>query len=390
MRLFLTFMLLAAILSAKDSAALLRRGNAACADGKFDDALKFYDEALVESPENPHLIFNRAVALFRKGEFDKAKEAFQSSIDKLPNLKRADSDLECRARTAIGDCCFTMAKPIVDSETDGALKLCLESISSYEGALRLNPKAKEAAKNIVSARMLLKKILGIKYAQAQQQKQQQELASKIKELAERQKAAADNTAKGGDSQDNESLVKEQDEISRDTEELAGKIQPQQPQQPQQMQQQPQSQDAPENPMKQARDAQDAASEKLRSKDFEEAEKQQRLAAEKLEEMLKQNEQQQNQKQQKQDGQQNSEQDGQEKSDEQKQDGDSQKQEQEKQGDGSDEQEPQEQKQQAAEETEKKDDASEQEANEIIDRERHDKRERDKNRRGSYRAVPMDW
>ena len=135
MRLLLSLMLLAAVLSAKDCATLLKRGNAAYSDGKFDDALKFYDEALVESPENPHLIFNRAVVLFKKGEYDKAKETFQSAIDKIPNLKRADSDLECRARTAIGDCCFTMAKPIVDSEADNALKLCLESISSYEGAL---------------------------------------------------------------------------------------------------------------------------------------------------------------------------------------------------------------------------------------------------------------
>ena len=69
MRLFLSLMVLVAILSAKDSATLLKRGNAAYSDGKFDDAMKFYDEALVESPENPHLIFNRAVALkdsFRK------------------------------------------------------------------------------------------------------------------------------------------------------------------------------------------------------------------------------------------------------------------------------------------------------------------------------------
>ena len=389
MRIFFILLLLVGLLHAKDSATLLKRGNAAYSAGKLDEAMKLYDEALVESPENPYLIFNRAVVLFKKGDFEKARDEFKSSIDKLPNLKRSDSNIECRALTAIGNCGFFMAKKYADLEVDNAIKLCLESIQAYENALRLNAKEKTANKNITASRMLLKKLLGIKYAQAQQQKQQEELGRKIKELAERQKNAADNTAKADKSSGTEELQNEQDKISSETEEIAKQLQP--PQQPPQGQQQDDAQQ--ENPLSQARQAQDAAMEKLKSNDLNEAEKQQRLAAEKLDEILKQNEQQQQQQQQKQQQQKGDENSEQKQDDSKQQDDSGDKKEKQEKQDNSDEQQQdadKEKQEAAAEESEKQDSESEQDAREIIDKERHDKREREKNRRGNYRAVPMDW
>ena len=54
MRLLFAILFITAILHAKDSGELLKRGNAAYSAGKLDEAMKCYDEALVESPENPH------------------------------------------------------------------------------------------------------------------------------------------------------------------------------------------------------------------------------------------------------------------------------------------------------------------------------------------------
>ena len=394
MRLLFAILFITAILHAKDSGELLKRGNAAYSAGKLDEAMKCYDEALVESPENPHLIFNRAVVLFKQGDYEKARETFQSSIDKLPNLKRSDMDLERRARIAIGNCCFFMAKQFADSEIDNAVKLCLDSIQSYENVLRINEKDKIATKNIAASRMLLKKLLGIKYAQTQQQKQQEELGRKIKELAERQKNAADNTAKANQSSGTDELQKEQEAINNDTEQLANQLQPPQPQSQPQLQQQQQSgqpQDAqPQNPLDSVRQAQDDALEKLKSNDLKDAEGKQREAAEQLEKMLKQSEKQQQQQQQQQ--QQNGQDESEQKQDDGgKQDGSDDKKQDDKKDDTEEQQQESEQQQQAnASEQDKQDSASEQEAQEIIDRERHDKRERDKNRRGNYRAVPMDW
>ena len=56
------------------------KGNAAFAAGKYEDALKAYEAAAIEQPDNAELQFDQGNALFKLGRFDDAKDAFDRAL----------------------------------------------------------------------------------------------------------------------------------------------------------------------------------------------------------------------------------------------------------------------------------------------------------------------
>jgi tetratricopeptide (TPR) repeat protein len=48
--------------------------------GKYDDALKLYDDALLLAPNDNKLKANKGSTLYKKGDFDKAEEQYKSAI----------------------------------------------------------------------------------------------------------------------------------------------------------------------------------------------------------------------------------------------------------------------------------------------------------------------
>ncbi|MBQ9366218.1 MAG: tetratricopeptide repeat protein, partial [Victivallales bacterium] len=249
MRILLLTMALCLFSIAGEADKLLKQGNAALDEEKYEEALSLYDKALVESPENPYLIFNKGVAYFKQGEYEKSVKEYKLAIEKLASQKRGDSELEARAFASIGNACFLQAKPLLESNLEQASALCLGAITAFDEALRIRPEDTALQENRQAARMLLKKILGIKYMQAKEQQKQQEMAQKLKELAERQKQAADETAQ------QKPDVQKQEQLNQETQELMDQMSGQQQQQPspQDPQQQPQ-QNPIQDAMQQARQA----------------------------------------------------------------------------------------------------------------------------------------
>ncbi|MBR4673055.1 MAG: hypothetical protein IKP00_01190 [Victivallales bacterium] len=382
MRRWLLLMAFCLISFAGEAEKLLKQGNNALNEEKYDDALSLYDKALVESPENPYLIFNKGVAYFKQGEYEKAMKEYKLAVEKLASQKRGDSALEARAFASMGNACFLQAKPLLESNLDQASALCLGAVAAFDEALRIRPEDAALLENRKAARMLLKKILGIKYMQAKEQQKQQEMAQKLKELAERQKQAADETAQ------QKPDVQKQEQLNQETQELMEQMSGQN--QPQPQQQDPQQQQNPiQEAMQQARQAQDDATQNLKENQLPAAEAKQREAAEKLEEALKQGQQQQQQQQQNQEGDDKQEQDK-DKQEQEKEGDDKQEQEKDKQDDSEEQQQQQEQNEQEAQENKEEPKEDAQEAQEIIDRERQDKKEREQGEKRNYRAVPMDW
>ena len=62
---------------AASTASLIDRGNRSWIAGDYETAIKDYDEAAVEDPESPYIYFNKGAALYKKGDYSAAVEAFE-------------------------------------------------------------------------------------------------------------------------------------------------------------------------------------------------------------------------------------------------------------------------------------------------------------------------
>ena len=296
-RVTLALIVIAAVLpvrtvQAASARSLVRDGNAELARAQYDDALAAYEEAGVDMPESAHLYFNKGVAHYRKGDYDKAVESFEQA-----SLKTKDLELEAKARFNLGNCAFRESERQRDSDLKKSLAQCEQSIRLYQEALELKPDFTAAAENIEVVRLVMKSILDeIKKqeeAAKKQQEQQQQAAEKLRELIEKQQVTADKTQAAdterkdkGDSQETrqkiDDLKAEQEALRDETQQVA-----QQMSQPQQQQPSPSPPPADQvrEHVEQAVGKQTEATESLRETDTETARGRQEAAIEELKKAL---------------------------------------------------------------------------------------------------------
>jgi tetratricopeptide (TPR) repeat protein len=394
---------------------LLRQGNAALRAEDFDAALDAYGRAALEAPESPYLAFNEGIVWYKKGDFGQAREHFARAVARARLLRRPDRALETRGESGLGNSWFREGQRQQDSDLKKAAEAFTESIHAYDRVLAIDPENQDALGNRKSARLLLKKILAEQAArqkaQQEQQKQQQELARRLAELAARQEDAANQSQSTAENAQTQPIAPErhaelqgnQRAISKDTDELSGQLQAMMP---------PAASPAPGSPppssaspenelladMTQARQAQQQAQASLGQNDPGQAGPLQKQAAQHLRNALDKMKQQQDQ----QPGQEQQQKPGDQQSGDE-QPGDQQPGEDEEQEPGGQQQgEDEEQGQQSAqpESTEGQDDdkreqqsareADAQDAQDILDQEKTDKRRRQGNSQRGYRPVPKDW
>jgi len=233
----ITFLLICDIALAESTATLVERGNRAWLSGNYDDAIKSYDEAAVNDPESPYIYFNKGAALYKKGDFQAAIEAFEKAA-----LKSKEPLLEAKCRFNLGNCTFSEAERQMDSDLKKAMELCQKSVMHYQDALKLDPSLEEAAKNIEIVRLMMKNILDeIKKQEEQarnQEQQAKENAEELQKLIKREEEALEknraqskkNMAPSANKKALDMLADEQKAISEDTEKLAEKIRGQAPNQ----------------------------------------------------------------------------------------------------------------------------------------------------------------
>ena len=70
-----------------DSDELSSKGKKLLEDGKFDEALAFFEQALLKNPNDPDLLNNKGVALRSLGRYDEAIECFNKSLEIDPRDK---------------------------------------------------------------------------------------------------------------------------------------------------------------------------------------------------------------------------------------------------------------------------------------------------------------
>ena len=167
---------------------LVDEGNAALAEGNYRQAITKYDEATVNLPESPHILFNKGTALYHLKEYAEAKKTFQDAAVKTRNVS-----LEARCEFNLGNIAFRNAERQRDNNQEASLSACQESIRHYQASLKLDPKNQQAAENIEVVRLTVKAILDEIQKQKEEQEQQQKLQEKLSELIKRQEKITDET-----------------------------------------------------------------------------------------------------------------------------------------------------------------------------------------------------
>ncbi|MBE9551379.1 MAG: tetratricopeptide repeat protein, partial [Proteobacteria bacterium] len=192
--LFLVFMgiLLLMPLTALAASAgkMVSKGNTAYAAGKYDEALKAYEEASVVAPESARIYFNKGAAYYRQGDYTRAIEAFENAA-----LNNRDGVIDARARFNLGNCAFRVAEGQKDHDPRQSLDAYKKSIRHFQEALERDAGFTEAAENIEVVRLIMKSVLDeIKKQEEAAQKEQadaEKTAEKIKQLIEDQQALLD-------------------------------------------------------------------------------------------------------------------------------------------------------------------------------------------------------
>ena len=293
----------AGTLHAASARKLVKEGNQAYGEGKYDEALKSYEQAAGEEPASGRIPFNKGAALYQQGDYSKALEEFQKAA--AAGSTAEDRELESRAQYNAGNSLFRMSEQ-QKAAPRGALDLLGRSVSAYRRALQLDPALTDAAHNLEVARIQMKQLLeqaqqNPQSGQGQQNPQDQNLPQQLQDLLNQQQQASNEGEKlseeqkqQGDSQDlrekSQQLNEKQQQIQQQTEQLAKKMEQQQKQQQQKQQsdakqpQPPQQQEVKKN-LDEASERQQQAQRKLEQQQLPAANEDQKKAEEALRKAL---------------------------------------------------------------------------------------------------------
>lgn len=146
----------------------LNEANKLYKQGEFDQALEFYNEALLKAQDSHLLNFNTADAYYKKGNYEKAKELFSRA------LSTQNKGLESKAAYNIGNSLFKQAQAKQKSGLSESLDLLNESLTYYQRAIELDQKDQDAKFNYELTAAKLEKLKKDLEKQRQEQHQEQQ------------------------------------------------------------------------------------------------------------------------------------------------------------------------------------------------------------------------
>lgn len=129
--------------------------------GKNDESLKLYDDALLLSPSDSKLKMNKGSALYQTGQFDKAEELYNGSLSIEDKKAKAD------AHYNLGNILFRQGEKLQKSGDPSSKEKYQAALQNFIQTLDLRPSDPDAKWNLQLAHNRIKQV-------EQQQKQQQQ------------------------------------------------------------------------------------------------------------------------------------------------------------------------------------------------------------------------
>jgi Ca-activated chloride channel homolog len=130
------------------------RGNRLYEQGNFAEAVKQYDQALVDSPKAAEPKFDKANSYYRLDDLEQAMNLYKDVAAEGKSMK-----LAAKAKYNLGNCSFQQGAKQKDSNPKKAIEDMKSAIGYWRGVLDIEPKNEKAAKNIEVTRLTIKDLL---------------------------------------------------------------------------------------------------------------------------------------------------------------------------------------------------------------------------------------
>lgn len=169
--------------------------------GNYDEALKSYDNLILEFPQEPKLKMNKGSTQFKLGDFDKAEESYNAATSTKD--KKALADLYYN----LGNAQYMQADRMASQGDNKAMDKYKAALENYIKSLDSRPSDKDAQWNV---QLVQKKI-----KQMQQQQQQQKNKKDDKQNKDQQNKNQQNQDQNKNQQDKNKDQDKQDQQKKD-------------------------------------------------------------------------------------------------------------------------------------------------------------------------------
>ena len=186
-----------------ESKLKLIEGNQAYKNGDFNKSSSNYEKSLFEDEKNIDAFYNSGNASYMSGDFESARESFNSFISKTKNIED-----KSKAHYNIGNSYLTeYAKEAKEKGQAPSSDILKNAIKEYQQSLRFNPNDKDARYNLSYAMKLLQN----------QEKQEQENKDQDKKEKEDKKNQDNKENKDQDKKEKEDKEKQDQKKKEDKE-----------------------------------------------------------------------------------------------------------------------------------------------------------------------------
>ncbi|WP_147274281.1 VWA domain-containing protein, partial [Bremerella cremea] len=154
------------IAAAAPPESLVQKGNEELHAGNVEAALNSYQQAAAEVPNSPQLLYNQAVAQYRGGQFEAARNLFTQT------LATGDKSLDAQARYNLGNCDYAEAVQLAQKDKPAAIERLNSALDHYRNSLAANGNDTDARANAQLAQMLIDQLQKEEEQEKQDQQQQ--------------------------------------------------------------------------------------------------------------------------------------------------------------------------------------------------------------------------
>ncbi|MDP2768039.1 MAG: hypothetical protein Q8O41_11445 [Candidatus Methanoperedens sp.] len=152
--------------SAASIAGVVEKGNRLYYDQKYQDASKYYDQALAQQPDSAVINFDSGAAQYQIKEYQKANSLFEKS------LITEDKSLEAKANYNLGNSKYMLGLSKENTELSVAVQLLEGALNNYKRTQELTPKDEDVKVNYKIVQEKLKELKEKLKQQTQENREQ--------------------------------------------------------------------------------------------------------------------------------------------------------------------------------------------------------------------------